>query len=68
MKDNQCLALYEEATGESIHELSDQERRLAIDTVRGVRKATSAEEALSAVLWIGHSQDESVRLVEKLLK
>ena len=52
-----ALDIYEEVTGGSVAGMDDEEIHLIVETVRSVRQARSKEAALSACLWMGHSEE-----------
>tara|TARA_R110002020_G_scaffold197900_1_gene398991 strand:- start:4914 stop:5120 length:207 start_codon:yes stop_codon:yes gene_type:complete len=64
----QTLDLYAEVTGSDVEAMDDEEISLALSTVRAVRSAKSEAESLSAVLWMGHGEGESLEIISKLRK
>jgi len=66
VSDKQALDLYEKATHEDTSGLDDEEMYLVVDSVRSVRSAQTDAEALSAVLWMGHGEEESTEIIAGL--
>jgi len=68
MSDKEALDLYVSATDEEV-DCDDAELvHEIVDSVRKVRVASGEEEAMSAILWWGHSEDWTRRIVNKIRK
>jgi len=68
VSDKQALDLYAQATHEDATALDDEETHLVVDSVRAVRASQTDAEALSAVLWMGHGEEESTEIIAGLRK
>ena len=68
ISDKQALDLYQEAAEGSLTNMDEEEKHLVVDSVRRVRSATSVEEAVSAILWMGGNEQETARLVSEMRK
>ena len=68
VSDKQALDLYEKGHTRRPSGLDDEEMYLVVDSVRSVRSAQTDAEALSAVLWMGHGEEESTEIIAGLRK
>lgn len=66
MTDSEAIALYERATGDSAAGCDGPELHEIVESVRCVRAASSEEEAISAILWLGHSEEWTRTIVSQM--
>ena len=66
LTEKEAIDLYEQTTGDNLDGCDEEEAHEIVESVRRVREAKSDEVAVSAILWMGHNEDWTRTIVDKI--